>query len=68
MDWYKHIIPCGIKNKGVTSLSKELNRTVGIEEIIPQFLKSFSETFDCSCTDLVKDEVDTILSNVKLKC
>ncbi|XP_022908767.2 octanoyl-[acyl-carrier-protein]:protein N-octanoyltransferase LIPT2, mitochondrial [Onthophagus taurus] len=47
LDWYKHIVPCGIEGKGVTSFSKELNRVVLISEVIPKFLESFSKCFNC---------------------
>ena len=26
LNWYNHIVPCGIRDKGVTSLSRELGR------------------------------------------
>lgn len=33
LDYFKHIIPCGIEDKGVTTLSHELGRIVDIEEV-----------------------------------
>ncbi|KAG9466097.1 hypothetical protein GDO78_017226 [Eleutherodactylus coqui] len=48
LSWFSHILPCGIVGKGVTSLTAELGRDVTVEEIIPQFLESFQEEFDCS--------------------
>ncbi|KAG7157750.1 lipoyltransferase 2-like [Homarus americanus] len=45
--WYEHIVPCGIPDKGITSISKELNRDVTIDEVEPHFLKAFSEVFEC---------------------
>ena len=33
--WFDKIIPCGIRNAGVTSLSAELGRTVPVEEVAP---------------------------------
>jgi len=33
LDYYKHIIPCGIDDKAVTSMQAELGRTVDEEEI-----------------------------------
>jgi len=35
LTWYDRIVPCGIADAGVTSLSKELNREVTVEEIMP---------------------------------
>ncbi|KAF2904453.1 hypothetical protein ILUMI_01721 [Ignelater luminosus] len=65
LNWYKHIVPCGIKNKGITSLSEELGRKVTIDETVPLFLNSFSEIFDCTYANLPDHEVDNLLSSVK---
>jgi lipoyl(octanoyl) transferase len=35
MTWYDRIVPCGIADAGVTSLSKELGRDVTVDEILP---------------------------------
>lgn len=47
MDWFDNIVPCGIVGKGVTSLSLELRRDIGVTEAIPYLLESFSERFNC---------------------
>ncbi|KAK4881000.1 hypothetical protein RN001_004319 [Aquatica leii] len=62
--WYEHIVPCGIEGKGVTSLTKELGRCLCVDEAIPVFLKSFSNTFDCSFLNSEEDEVSEILSKI----
>lgn len=33
--WYERIVACGIADAGVTSLSRELNRDVTVEEVLP---------------------------------
>lgn len=33
--WFDRIIPCGIRDAGVTSLANELGRDVTIEEVLP---------------------------------
>ncbi len=33
--WYDRFVPCGIADAGVTSLSRELDRHVGIAEVLP---------------------------------
>ncbi len=33
--WYDRFVPCGIADAGVTSLSRELDRPVGIPEVLP---------------------------------
>ncbi|XP_014664460.1 PREDICTED: putative lipoyltransferase 2, mitochondrial [Priapulus caudatus] len=45
--WFDHIVPCGIDGKGVTSLSKELDIDVGIDDAVGPFLKAFAEVFRC---------------------
>lgn len=40
------IVPCGIKEWGVTSLSKELNREVGVSEALPTVLSAFQQVFN----------------------
>ena len=46
LSYFNHIIPCGIQNKSVTSLSKLLNRKVDEEEVKQKLLKNFSAVFD----------------------
>ncbi|XP_063909640.1 octanoyl-[acyl-carrier-protein]:protein N-octanoyltransferase LIPT2, mitochondrial isoform X2 [Zophobas morio] len=64
LKWFEHIVPCGIEGKGVTSLSKELNRFVGVEEVIPVFLDCFSELFGCNWVDFPKNDCDKILGDI----
>lgn len=47
LGWYKHIVPCGIEGKGVTSLSEQLDREVTIDGIVPHFIEAFSDIFQC---------------------
>jgi len=47
LDWFRHIVPCGLKDVEVTSLSKELNRKFTINESVEPFLNSFSDQFQC---------------------
>jgi lipoyl(octanoyl) transferase len=48
LGWFSCIDPCGIPDKEVTSLSRELQRNVTVEETIPLFLKAFGREFDCT--------------------
>ena len=45
LEYYNYIIPCGITDKGVTSLQKELGREVDIEEVETKLLGQFDEVF-----------------------
>lgn len=42
LDYYRWIIPCGIQDKGVTSLEAELGRKVQMDEVRHLLLKAFS--------------------------
>ena len=45
LSFFNHIVPCGIQDKAVTSVEKELNRSVSIDEIMPILLKELTELF-----------------------
>ncbi|NLN26395.1 MAG: lipoyl(octanoyl) transferase LipB [Bacteroidetes bacterium] len=48
LTYFDYIIPCGIKNKGVTSIAKELRKTDNLylmEEVQEKFIRYFSEFF-----------------------
>ncbi|HKC68448.1 MAG TPA: lipoyl(octanoyl) transferase LipB [Bacteroidia bacterium] len=47
MSYFRHIVPCGIMDKAVTSLDKELGRQIDMEEIKQKFKKYFAEVFEC---------------------
>jgi lipoyl(octanoyl) transferase len=46
LDYFNYIIPCGISNKQVTSLEKELGRKVDFEEAKERVKKNFEKVFD----------------------
>lgn len=43
LSWFDRIIPCGITDAGVTSLTRELNRVVTIDELLPFIEKRLTE-------------------------
>ena len=45
LNYFNHIIPCGIQNKQVTSLEKELGRKMDMEEVKETVKKNFSKVF-----------------------
>ncbi len=46
LDYFNYIVPCGITDKGVTSIEKELGHHVDEAEITRHFLKHFGEIFE----------------------
>lgn len=51
LDWFEHIVPCGIEEKEVTSLSRELGYNFTVQDALPFFLNSFKKTFQCDTID-----------------
>jgi len=52
LDYFKNIIPCGIENKSVTSLNKELGvKEVNMDEVKEKLKKNFSTLFGCNITE-----------------
>lgn len=45
LKYFEYIIPCGIPNKGVTSLQKELGREVDMQEVKDKFVELFEGKF-----------------------
>lgn len=46
LGYFENIIPCGIQNKQVTSIEKELDQKVSFEEVKEKLKKNFSEIFN----------------------
>jgi lipoyl(octanoyl) transferase len=50
LSYFNNIIPCGIVNKQVTSVEKEVGRKVNFEEIKEKIRKNFEKVFDVKIT------------------
>lgn len=48
LSYFDHIVPCGIQNKAVSSLQKELNRFIDIEEVKEIVKRNFERVFEIS--------------------
>jgi lipoyl(octanoyl) transferase len=46
LSWFDAIIPCGLADSGVTSLSKLAGRDVRVDEVRPLVIHAFEEVFD----------------------
>ncbi|WP_436773996.1 lipoyl(octanoyl) transferase LipB [Yinghuangia sp. YIM S09857] len=45
MTWFDRIVPCGIRDAGVSSLSEELGRRVTVAEVLPVVERHLAEVF-----------------------
>lgn len=62
LNYFKHIVPCGIANKEVTSLRKETDSVLPAEEVIhEQLISCFARAFGYS--DLIWKENGSIFSD-----
>lgn len=46
MGWFDRIVPCGIPDAGVTSLSRELGRRVSVQDVLPTVEKRLAEALE----------------------
>ena len=46
LDWFAHIVPCGIAHGDVTSLKKETGRTVALQDVKQQIVRCFADLFE----------------------
>ncbi|MBS1946568.1 MAG: lipoyl(octanoyl) transferase LipB [Bacteroidetes bacterium] len=47
LSYFNFIIPCGIQNKQVASMEKELGRKISMEEVKQKLKQKFEKVFDC---------------------
>ena len=46
LTYFEHIVPCGIKGKGVTSLKAELGKEVSVNQVKEKLVKHFLDLFE----------------------
>ena len=46
LSYFKHIIPCGIEDKAVTSMEKELGKKIDFKEVSAKMLKNLKDIFE----------------------
>jgi lipoyl(octanoyl) transferase len=48
LSYFNNIIPCGIQDKAVTSMNKELGSELNMEEVKQKVKKYFAQVFACN--------------------
>ncbi|MCY4171213.1 MAG: lipoyl(octanoyl) transferase LipB [Bacteroidetes bacterium] len=71
LNYFNQITPCGIMDRGVTSIAKELNQTFTLDEISKSVLSHFNEIFDANTLTLDPTEsyqyLERLTKQVNLK-
>lgn len=57
LEHFAHIVPCGIADKRVTSLSQLLGREVALAEVKPKIIAAFGDVFDVNITPVSDREL-----------
>ncbi len=60
LEYFRLIVPCGIADRGVTSLSRLLGRTIDLREVEDRIVAHFGEVF-------VREPISTTASSVSLR-
>lgn len=63
LDYFNHIIPCGIDDKAVTSLSQELGHDISMAEASDVLKKYFCQLFDASLEPISMADLKEQLAN-----
>jgi lipoyl(octanoyl) transferase len=45
LSWYRAIVPCGLDDRGVTSLTEVAGRDVTVQQVLPKVARRFEEVF-----------------------
>ena len=66
LKWYEHIVPCGLADKRVTSLTDQVNKEITPQQTLPVLAHSFQKLFGVPVQPVQPDgtlmrEVNSIL-------
>lgn len=61
LDYFRQIVPCGLADRGVTSLAQLLGRSISVTEVVPVCAAAIAEVFNLELSAIVP--VDAIGEN-----
>jgi lipoyl(octanoyl) transferase len=61
LDYFDHIVPCGINDRGVTSLSNEADASVDVAAVRAPIVRHFAELFEMEVTEFRGDDAHAFL-------
>lgn len=63
LDMFSHIIPCGIRDKGVTSMALELGYAPSLSDVKSALVKHFADVFKATMEKAPTEETRTLLTS-----
>ena len=64
LDYFDHIVPCGIDDRGVTSLAEETDASVAVDDVRGPIAEHFADLFDVDLTELSGEEARAFLDDI----
>lgn len=65
LSYFNLIVPCGIRNRGVTSMKQVLKRSIPMSDVIDAVKNSFSREFDLKLTPITPLEITELTKSSK---
>lgn len=56
LSYFQHIIPCGISDRGVTSLQRLLGRAISIDDVKERYISAFESVFEVPLQKIALEE------------
>jgi lipoyl(octanoyl) transferase len=64
LSYFDHIVPCGIQDRGVTSLAEESDSSMTVDDVRRPIVEHFADQFEAAPTELYGDDAQDFLNEV----